>query len=44
MHQEDRVDSLEELKSYISKHQDIVDSTDDKDDGQLLTPLCLNVK
>lgn len=33
MHQEERVDELEKLKGFITSNQDIVDSTDDKDDG-----------
>lgn len=36
MHQEERVNDIEELKAYIVKHQDVVDSTDEKDDGESL--------
>ena len=39
MHQEERVNDVEELKSYIIKHQDVVDSTDEKDDGKLIMTL-----
>lgn len=34
MHQEERVKEVEELKEYIVKHQDVVENTDDKDDGR----------
>jgi len=34
MHQEERVEKLEKLKTYIVENQAIVDSTDDKDDGK----------
>ena len=33
MHQEERVIELEKLKEFIAENQEVVDSTDDKDDG-----------
>lgn len=35
MSQEERVQMVDELKAELASQQDIVDSTDDKDDGMV---------